>query len=43
MIRALLLCIALFQAGSPTAQKPIIDNVRVAVWDVTDSPAADPR
>jgi hypothetical protein len=32
MIRALLLCVALFQAGSPTAQKPIIDNDRVAVW-----------
>jgi len=42
MIRALLLCVALFQAGSPTAQKPTIENDRVAVWDVTDSPAAPP-
>src|SRR5258707_15288165 len=42
MIRALLLCVALFQAGSPSAQKPIIENDRVAVWDVTDSPAAQP-
>jgi hypothetical protein len=42
MIRALLLCVALFQAGSPTAQKPIIDNDRVAVWDVADSLAAQP-
>jgi len=42
MIRALLLCVALFQAGSPTAQKPIIENDRVAVWDVTDSPSAQP-
>jgi len=42
MIRALLLCVALFQAGSPTAQKPIIENDRVAVWDVTGSPAAQP-
>jgi len=42
MIRALLLCVALFQAGSPTAQKPIIDNERVAVWDVTNTAAAQP-
>ena len=42
MIRALLLCVALFQASSPTAQKPIIENDRVAVWDVTGSPAAQP-
>jgi hypothetical protein len=42
MIRALLLCIALFQASSPSAQKPIIENDRVAVLDVTDSAAAQP-
>src|SRR5260221_11086765 len=42
MIRALFLCVALFQAGSPTASKPIIDNDRIAVWDVTDSAAAQP-
>ncbi|HEY1524763.1 MAG TPA: hypothetical protein VGH51_00885 [Candidatus Angelobacter sp.] len=42
MIRALLLSVALFQAGSPSAQKPIIDNERVAVWDVTGSAAAQP-
>jgi hypothetical protein len=42
MIRALLLCVALFQAGSPTAQKPTIENDRVAVWDVTGSAAAQP-
>src|SRR3981081_1877416 len=42
MIRALLLCVALFQASSPTAQKPIIENDRVAVLDVTDSAAAQP-
>ena len=42
MIRALLLCVALFQASSPSAQKPIIENDRVAVFDVTDSAAAQP-
>jgi len=35
MIRALLLCVALFQASSPSAQKPIIENDRVIVWDYT--------
>jgi hypothetical protein len=39
MIRILLCCMMLFQAASPTAPKPIIDNDRVAVWDTTD-PAA---
>ncbi|HEV7550223.1 MAG TPA: hypothetical protein VGP65_00980 [Candidatus Angelobacter sp.] len=42
MIRALLLCVALFQASSPSAQKPIIENDRVAVLDVTGSAAAQP-
>jgi hypothetical protein len=38
----LLLCVALFQASSPSAQKPIIENDRVAVLDVTGSAAAQP-
>jgi hypothetical protein len=38
----LLLCATLFQAGSQTAAKPTIENERVAVWDVTDSPPAQP-
>jgi len=42
MIRALLLCVALFQASSPTAQKPIIENDRVAVWEVTSTDAPQP-
>jgi hypothetical protein len=42
MIRLLLLCVILFQAGSQTAQKPVIENDRVAVWDVTDSAPAQP-
>ena len=32
----LLLCLMLFQAASPTAAKPIIDNERVSVRDVSD-------
>jgi hypothetical protein len=42
MIRALLLCAILFQAGPQTALKPVIDNDRVAVWDVTDLTTAQP-
>jgi hypothetical protein len=42
MVRVLLFCALLFQAGSQTAVKPIIDNERVAVWDVTDSAPAQP-
>ena len=42
MLPALLLFIALFQAASPTPQKPIIDNDRVTVWDVTGSAPAQP-
>jgi hypothetical protein len=38
----LLLCMMLFQAGSQTATKPVIDNDRVSVLDVTDSSAALP-
>ncbi|HJX82955.1 MAG TPA: hypothetical protein VJ723_01280, partial [Candidatus Angelobacter sp.] len=39
MVSILLLCAMLFQAGTPTATKPVIDNDRVAVWDVSDSVA----
>jgi hypothetical protein len=42
MVRILLLCAMLFQTGTPTAPKPVIDNDRVAVWDVSDSAAARP-
>jgi hypothetical protein len=42
MVRILLLCVMLFQAGAQTAPKPAIDNDRVAVWDVSDSAAAQP-
>jgi hypothetical protein len=42
MVRILLFCALLFQAGSQTAVKPIIENDRVAVWDVTDSAPAQP-
>jgi hypothetical protein len=37
MIHLLLLCLSLFQAGSQTAQKPVIENDRVVVWDTADS------
>lgn len=39
MIRALLLFLWLFQSGSQTAPKPVIDNERVAVFDVTSASA----
>jgi hypothetical protein len=42
MIRSLLLCAILFQAGPQTAPKAVIDNNRVAVWDVTDPTTAQP-
>ena len=42
MIQALLLCMMLFQAASPTATKPVIDNDRVTVQDVSDSTPAQP-
>ena len=38
MVQVLLLCIMLFQAGTPTATKPIIDNERVSVQDVSATP-----
>jgi hypothetical protein len=40
MVRILLFCAMLFPAGSQTALKPIIENDRVVVWDVTDSAPA---
>ena len=42
MVRNLLLCAILFLAGSQTALKPVIENDRVAVWDVTGSTTAQP-
>jgi hypothetical protein len=42
MIRALILCVALLQTFTLSAQKPIIDNDRVAVFDVTSTDAAQP-
>lgn len=41
MIQALLLFAMLFQAA-PDAQKPVIDNERVAVWDVSGPASAQP-
>jgi hypothetical protein len=38
----ILFCALLFQAGSQTAPKPIIENERVAVWDVTEPVPARP-
>jgi hypothetical protein len=42
MVQMLLLCIMLFQAGTPTATKPVIDNDRVTVQDVSNSTPAQP-
>jgi hypothetical protein len=42
MIRILLICAMLFQAGSQTALKPVIENERVAVWDAAVPTAARP-
>jgi hypothetical protein len=42
MIRILLFCAMLFQAGSQTAMKPVIENEHVAVWDVTEQATARP-
>ncbi len=36
MVQLLLLCMMLFQAGTQTATKPVIDNDRVSVLDVSD-------
>ena len=42
MFPLLLSLLVLFQAGSQTAPKPVIENERVVVWDVADSAAAQP-
>jgi hypothetical protein len=42
MITTLLLCAILFLASPQTALKPVIENDRVAVWDVTSSTTAQP-
>jgi len=42
MVRTLLLCAMLFQASQQTALKPVIENERVAVWDLTESAPAQP-
>src|SRR5947199_2197421 len=42
MVQVLLLCMMLFQAGTQTAAKPIIDNDRVTVQDVSGSAPAQP-
>jgi hypothetical protein len=39
MVGTFLLLAMLFQGGSQTTPKPVIENDRVAVWDVPDSPA----
>lgn len=36
MLQLLLLCMILFQADTQTATKPVIDNDRVSVLDVSD-------
>ena len=43
MVQLLLLCMMLFQAGAQKATKPVIDNDRVSVLEVTNlSVAAQP-
>lgn len=42
MVHLLLFCAMLFQAASPAAIKPVIDNESVSVWDVIDSAPAQP-
>jgi hypothetical protein len=42
MVRILLLCAMLFQAAPQAAMKPVIDNDRVTVWDVTAPTPAQP-
>src|SRR6476661_2183397 len=44
MVPILLLCMMLLQSASPTATKPLIDNDRVSVLDVSDySTSAQPN
>jgi hypothetical protein len=42
MLPILLLCALLFPAAPQTAPKPLIDNDRVTVWDVTDPATTQP-
>jgi hypothetical protein len=42
VVHTLLLCALLFQAGPQTALKPVIENDRVVVWDVTGPATAQP-
>ncbi|MGA2354460.1 MAG: hypothetical protein ABSG02_08185 [Terriglobales bacterium] len=42
MVRILLLLTIVLQAVSQTAPKPVIDNDRVAVWDLAEPPTAQP-
>ena len=42
MVRILLFCVMLFQAGMQTALKPVIDNDRVTVWDANAPATARP-
>jgi hypothetical protein len=42
MVRILLICAMLFQAGTQTTLKPVIENERVAVWDTVVPAAARP-
>jgi hypothetical protein len=42
MVQVLLLCAMLFQAATQTAMKPVIDNDRLTVWDVTAPTPAQP-
>lgn len=42
MVQLLLLCMMLLQTSPSTASKPVIDNERVSVLDVSDSVAAQP-
>jgi hypothetical protein len=42
MVLILMLCPMLFRTGAQTSQKPVIENERVVVWDVTDPKDAQP-
>jgi hypothetical protein len=42
MVRILMLLTIVLQAVSQTASKPVIENDRVAVWDLAETPAARP-
>jgi hypothetical protein len=42
MVRILLLLTIVLQAVSQTAPKPVIENDRVAIWDVAEAPTAGP-